>query len=148
MNPKIQLIVLSLALVLVSTVVTVRVSAQYADVEHDKSSWKKGMLRLSKQAWAGDIRLKSGMYHVTHVVEGSTHLIVFRAVTVPAGKGFPMWEEKEVARVECRVETASKSVKNTKVVFSQTNAGDRSIKEIQIAGERFRHILLPTRASR
>ena len=143
MKPKIHSIGLSLALVLVSTVMTMGVSAQHSTVEHDKASWKKGMLRLSKPAWAGDVRLKSGMYHVKHVLEGNTHLIVFKPVTLPAGKGFPMWEEKEVARIECRVETASKSVNNTRVVFSKTNTGERSIQEIQIAGERFRHILLP-----
>ena len=143
MKTKIQLIGLSLALVLVSTVMTLRASAQLSYVEHDKVSWKKGMLRLSKPAWAGDIRLKSGMYHVRHVVDGNMHALVFKQVTLPGGKGFPMWEEKEVvARVECRVETATKSVNNTKVVFSETNAGERSIREIQIAGEKVRHILL------
>lgn len=149
MKPKIQLIGLSLALVLVSTVMTLRVSAQHSHVEHDKTAWKKGMLRLSKPAWAGDVRLKSGMYHVKHVVYGSTHVIVFKAVTLPGGKGFPMWEEKEVARMECRVETATQSVNNTKVILSKTNAGERSIQEIQIAGEKVKHILLPDmRASR
>ena len=143
MKPKIQLVGLSLALVLVSTVMTSRVSAQHAYVEHDKASWKKGMLRLSKPAWAGDVRLKSGMYHVRHMIDGNMHVLVFKSVAIPGGKGFLMWEEKEVARMECRVESAIKSVSNTKVVFSKTNAGERTIHEIQIAGERFRHILLP-----
>ncbi len=148
MKTKIELIGVSLALVLVAAAMTVRVSAQHSSVEHDNKSWKKGMLRLPKSAWAGDIRLKSGMYHVKHVLDGNTHIIVFKPVTMPGGKGFPIWEEKEVARVECRVETATKSVNNTKVVFSKTNAGDRSIKEIQIAGEKFRHILLPHTSER
>lgn len=147
MKTKIQLIGVTLALVLVAAAMTVRASAQHAYVEHDKTEWKKGMLRLSKSAWAGDIRLKSGMYHVRHVVDGNTHALVFKPVTLPAGKGFPMWEENEIARIECRVETVSKSVNNTKVVFSKTNTDDRSIQEIQIAGERFRHILLPHRSA-
>ena len=143
MKPKIQLIGLSLALVLIAAIMTVRVSALHSYVDHDKTSWKKGMLRLSKPAWAGNVRLKSGMYHVRHVVEGSMHVLVFKPVAIPGGKGFLMWEEKEVVRVECRVEAATESVNNTKVVFSKTNARERSIQEIQIAGERFKHILLP-----
>ena len=143
MKPKIQLLGLSLALILVAGVMTVRVSALHSYAEHDKTSWKKGMFRLSKPAWAGNVRLKSGMYHVRHVVDGSMHVLVFKPVAIPGGKGFLMWEEKEVVRVECRVEAATESVNNTKVVFSKTDTGDRSIQEIQIAGERFRHILLP-----
>ena len=142
MKTKIQLIGVTLALVLVAAAMTVRASAQHAYVEHDKTEWKKGMLRLSKSAWAGDIRLKSGMYHVRHVVDGHMHVLIFKSVTMPAGRGFPMWEENEVARMECRVESAIKSVSNTKVVFSTTTAGERTIQEIQIAGERFRHVLL------
>lgn len=142
MKTKIQLIGLSLAMVLVAAV-AVRVSAQYSTFEHDKASWKKGMLRLSKPALAGDVRLKSGMYHVKHILEGKAHVIVFKPVGLPGGKGFLMWEEKEVARLECRVEAATESVNNTRVVFSKTKTGERSIQEIQIAGEKVKHILLP-----
>ena len=70
------------------------------------------MVRLSKSAWAGDVRLKSGMYHVKHVVDGTRHVIVFKSVALPAGKEFSMWEGKEVARLECRVEPAKESAKH------------------------------------
>ena len=98
------------------------------------------MVRLSKSAWAGDVRLKSGMYHVKHVVEGSRHVIVFRSVALPAGKEFSMFEEKEVARLACSVEPA-KEVRNTKVRLGKNAAGQSVILEIQIAGEKVRHIL-------
>ncbi len=144
MKRKIQLIGLSLVLVLASTVMTVRVSAQHSHLEHDKISWKKGMLRLSKPAWAGNVRLKSGMYHVKHVVEGEKHWLIFKTVSLGGGyREGSMWEGKEIARMECSVEPTTKSVNNTKVILSKTNAGERSIQEIQIAGEKVRHILLP-----
>ena len=99
------------------------------------------MLRLSKRVWAGDVRLKSGMYHVKHVVDGNTHVIVFKPVTLPGGKGFPMWEEREVVRLECRVEPATKEVRNTKLRLGKNAAGQLVILEIQIAGEKVKHIL-------
>lgn len=99
------------------------------------------MVRLSKSAWAGDVRLKSGMYHVKHVVEGIRHVIVFKSVALPAGKQFSMWEGKEVARMECRVEPVTKQVRNTKVRLSKNVAGQSVIREIQIAGENIKYIL-------
>ena len=99
------------------------------------------MLRLSKRVWAGDVRLKSGMYHVKHVVDGNTHVIVFKPVTLPGGKGFLMWEEKEVVRLECRVEPVMKSVSNTKMVLGENTEGEPVIQEIQIAGEKVKHVL-------
>lgn len=107
------------------------------------------MVRLSKSTWAGDVRLKSGMYHVKHVVDGNTHVIIFKPVTLPGGKGFPMWEENGVVRLECWIEPATKQVRNTKVRLGKNPAGEPVIQEIQIAGEKTRHIFLPdARASR
>ena len=149
MKNKIQVVKVSLSLVLISLVWPQRAWAQHSHDHKDSAVWKTGMLRVSKSVWAGDVRLKSGMYHVKHVVYGNKHEMVFKAVTLPGGKGFPMWEGQEVARMECRVETVTQSVNNTKVIFSKTNAGEQSIQEIQIAGEKVRHILLPdTGASR
>lgn len=98
------------------------------------------MVRLSKSAWAGDVRLKSGMYHVKQVMDGTRHVIVFKSVALPAGKEFSMWEGKEVARLACTVEPA-KEVRNTKVRFGKNAAGQSVILEIQIAGEKVKHIL-------
>src|SRR6266571_1450770 len=120
---------------------TARISAQHSH-DHDSQSWKKGMVRLTKTAWAGNFVLQSGMYHVQHVIEGDKHWLVFKEVLLRAGyQEGTMWEGKEVARLECRAERAEKSVLNTKVVLVKTSGGVRSIQEIQIAGEEVKHIL-------
>jgi len=86
-------------------------------------------------------------YHVKHVVEGEKHWLIFKTVSLGGGyREGSMWEGKEIARMECSVEPTKKSVNNTKVILSKTNAGERSIQEIQIAGEKVRHILLPDSA--
>lgn len=142
MKSKTKLAANGLALVLLSLMPASRTPAQYT---HDQSSqivWKTGMLRLSKSVWAGDVRLKSGMYHVRHLVDGNRHVMVFRAVALPAGyKEFSMFEGKEVARLECSVEPATKRVRNTKIRLAKNAAGDLVIQEIQIAGENVKHIL-------
>jgi hypothetical protein len=83
------------------------------------------------------------MYHVKHVVEGDKHWLVFNAVTLGAGyREGQMWEGKEIARLECNVEPAARSLRNTKVILTKAVGGMRKVQEIQIAGERVRHILL------
>ena len=99
------------------------------------------MLVVSKPVWAGNVRLKNGMYHVKHMTDGDRHQIVFKSVRLPAGKGFPMWEEKEVARLECGVQPVMKSVSNTKMIWRTDGVGARRIAEIQIAGEKFKHVI-------
>ncbi len=143
MKQRIQFIAMTVALVLISAAGAARVSAQHSHDHGNDSSWKTGMVRLTKSGWAGNVRLQSGMYHVKHVVEGDKHWLVFKEVTLRAGyqEGL-MWEGKEVARLECRVEPATKSVRNTKTVLARAASGAQSIQEIQIAGEKVRHILL------
>ena len=60
------------------------VSAQHSHDHNGKQSWKKGMVRLDRAAWAGNVRLERGMYHVKHVIEGDNHWLVFKAVTLRA----------------------------------------------------------------
>ncbi len=143
MKTKTQFIASSLALLFISLLWAQGAMAQHTHDHANDSSWKTGMVRLTKSAWAGNVYLQSGMYHVKHVVEGDKHWLVFKEVTLRAGyqEGL-MWEGKEVARLECRVEPATKSVRNTKTVLARTASGAQSIQEIQIAGERVRHILL------
>ncbi len=144
MKSKTQFIANSLALLFISLLLTQGAVAQHTHDHGGGTAWKTGMLRISEPVWAGDVRLKDGMYHVKHVVGGNTHMIVFRPVTMPAGKGFPMWEEKEVVRLECRVEPVGKSISNTKMVLTKNAAGELMIQEIQIAGEPEKHILSQT----
>lgn len=141
MKSTTQLIANSVALLFISLLLTQGAVAQHTHDHGGATAWKTGMLRISKPVWAGNVRLKSGMYHVKHVVDGNTHVIVFKPVTLPGGKGFPMWEEKEVVRLECRVEPALKSVSNTKMVLGENAAGEPVIQEIQIAGEKVKHVL-------
>jgi hypothetical protein len=99
------------------------------------------MVRLTRTAWAGNIRLERGMYHVKHVIEGGKHWLVFKEVALRAGyQEGSMWEGKEVARLECRVEPAEKSLRNTKVTLAKSE-GAYVIEQIQIAGEKVRHVL-------
>lgn len=142
MKRNIQFIAIAIVLTVFAAASAASASAQHSH-DHGDQAWKKGMVRLNKTAWAGNVRLERGMYHVKHVVEGDKHWLVFKEVTLRAGyqEGL-MWEGKEVARVECRVEPAEKSVRNTKVVLTKTSAGAYAIQEIQIAGEKVRHILL------
>ena len=136
MKSKIQLIAVSLAVVVLSALATVRVAAQHSHERGGSTEWKKGMVRLNTTVWLGNVRLKSGMYHVKHVMEGDKHVLVFKEVTLRAGyQGGLMWEGKEVVRVECIIEPATKSFRNTKVILSKTSGGTRTIQEIQIAGE-------------
>ena len=143
MKTKTQFITISLALLFISLLWAQGAMAQHSHDHGNDSSWRTGMVRLTKSAWAGNVRLQSGMYHVKHVVEGDKHWLVFKEVTLRAGyqEGL-MWEGKEVARLECRVEPATKSVRNTKTVLARTASGAQYIQEIQIAGEKVRHILL------
>jgi hypothetical protein len=140
MKGKIQFVAVSLSLALISLVSAPRVWAQHSHEHKKDADWKIGMLRVSKPVWAGDVRLKSGMYHVKHVVEGDSHWLVFKSVTLGAGyrEGL-MAEGEEIARLECKVESTSKSVRNTKVTLTKTSAGISRIQEIQIAGEKVRH---------
>ena len=141
MKSKAQLIGVTLALALISLMPAPRTLAQDMHDQNSKIVWRTGMVRLSKSAWAGDVRLKSGMYHVKHVMDGTRHVIVFKSVALPAGKEFSMWEGKEVARLACSVEPAAKEMRNTKVRLGKNAAGQSVILEIQIAGEKVKHIL-------
>ena len=142
MKSKGQFVADGLALVLLSLIPAPAILAQQTQDRSSKSASRTGMVRLSKSVWAGDVRLKRGMYHVKHVVDGNGHVLVFRPVALPAGyKEFAMFEGKEVARLACTVEPATKQVRNTKVRLARNAAGDLVIQEIQIAGERVKHIL-------
>ncbi|HEX9424148.1 MAG TPA: hypothetical protein VF899_12965 [Pyrinomonadaceae bacterium] len=81
------------------------------------------------------------MYHVQHIVEGTDHVFVFKPVTMPAEyREYSMVEGREIVRLKCRVEPVAKSVNNTKVTLGRNTAGERTIEEIQVAGEKVKHI--------
>jgi hypothetical protein len=104
---------------------------------------KKGMVTFSSSVKAGDTMLKPGMYHVQHVVEGSHHVFVFKAVSMPAGyKEYQMVENAETVRLNCKIEPVVKKTRATKIKLSTNDAGEKVIEEIQVAGENLKHILL------
>jgi len=141
MKSKIQLIAIGLVWTLTSLVAIPPTLGQHSH-DHGTTEWKKGMVRLNETAWVGTVRLKNGMYHVKHVVEGNNHWLVFNAVTLGAGyREGQMWEGEEIARLQCNVEPVAKSVGNTKIILTKAVGGVRKVQEIQIAGERVRHIL-------
>ena len=142
MKRKAQVIAVSLALLLISLVAAQRTLAQQSHDHKSHGDWKTGMLRISEPVWAGDVRLKSGMYHVKNVMDGDKHVLVIKSVALPAGyKEFSMQEEKEVARLECRVEPVAKSTSNTKILLRKNATGESFIEEIQIAAEKVKHVL-------
>lgn len=141
MKPKMQFIAMSFIWAVISLTAIQATLAQHPQ-DYGATEWKKGMVRLNQTAWVGDVRLKSGMYHFKHLMEGDKHMLVFKSVALRAGRDFPMWEGKEVVRLECSVEPATRSIRNTKVILTKTVDGIRRIQEIQIAGEKVRHILL------
>lgn len=117
-------------------------SSQVLAQHHDHLTvGKKGMVRFSSKVRVGDRLLEPGMYHVQHVVEGANHVFVFKPVTMPAGyREYSMVEGSEIVRLKCRVEPVTKSVNNTKITFGRNATGERTIEEIQVAGEKVKHI--------
>lgn len=143
MKSKIQIILIALTLATAALVIGPSGFAQHSHDHKAVVDWKTGMLRLTQPVWVGNVRLKDRMYHVKHVIEDGKHVLVFKSVSLRAGyQEGSMWEGKEVARLSCRVEPVAKSVSNTKVVFGKNAAGKRVIQEIQIAGEKVKHVLL------
>jgi uncharacterized protein YwlG (UPF0340 family) len=89
-----------------------------------------------------NVVLQPGMYQVQHIDENGAHVIVFKEVGMQAG--YKMGNTpvgKEVARVTCKVEPATKKVSNTKIITTTNTAGERQVEEVQVAGENVRHIL-------
>ena len=142
MKNKAQVIAVSLALLLISLVAAQRTLGQHSHDHNGDGDWKTGMLRISEPVWVGNVQLKSGMYHVRHVIDDGRHLLIFESVALGAGyREGGMYEKKEVVRLECRVEPVTKSVSNTKMLLTKNPAGEAVIEEIQIAGEKVKHIL-------
>jgi hypothetical protein len=103
---------------------------------------KKGEVHFTDQVKAGDAVLKPAMYQVQHVMEGSDHVIIFKEMGMAAG--YKMGNTptgKEVARIKCKVEPITKAENNTKITLRTNAAGEKEIAEVQIAGEKFKHLL-------
>lgn len=91
----------------------------------------------------GDKLLKPGRYEVRHLIEGDNHLIVFRKVKLGYRNNFG--EQKlgdEVARVTSKIIFADKKIGDIKFVAGKNSAGERTITEVVIKGEKIKHFLL------
>jgi hypothetical protein len=138
MKSQIKFVATSIALIIGLGAFGSQVLAQHHD---HLDVGKKGMVRLSEKVRVGDRLLEPGMYHVQHVVEGTDHVFVFKPVTMPAGyREYGMVEGREIVRLKCRVEPVANSVNNTKITLGRNAAGERTIEEIQVAGEKVKHI--------
>jgi len=138
MKNQIKFVATTIALVIALGTFSSQVLAQHRD---HLLVGKKGMVRLSEKVRVGDRLLEPGMYHVQHIVEGTDHVFVFKPVTMPAGyREYSMVEGREIVRLKCRVEPVAKSVNNTKITLGRNTAGERTIEEIQVAGEKVKHI--------
>jgi hypothetical protein len=138
MKDQIKFVATTISLVIALGAFSSRVLAQHHD---HLDVGKKGMVRLSEKMRVGDRLLEPGMYHVQHIVEGTDHVFVFKPVTMPAGyREYSMVEGREIVRLKCRVEPVAKSVNNTKITLGQNAAGERMIEEVQVAGEKSKHI--------
>lgn len=103
---------------------------------------KKGAVHFTQNVKVGTTVLKPGMYQVQHMVEGSNHVVIFKEVGMQAGyKHGNTPVGNEVARVECKVEPVTKAVNNTKITLRTNAAGEKEIADVQVAGEKFKHLL-------
>lgn len=143
MKNQIKFVATSIALVIAFAAFSQAFAQHHGHLSADKPTVdKKRMVRFSEKVRVGDRLLDPGMYHVEHMVEGTDHVFVFKSVTMPAEYGeYSMVEGREIVRLKCRVEPVAKSVNNTKVTFGRNAAGERTIEDIQIAGEKVKHIL-------
>jgi hypothetical protein len=103
---------------------------------------KKGEIHFNVPVKAGNTVLQPGMYQLQHVVEGNDHVVIFKAVAMPAGyrHGNTAVSNDAAARIKCNVVAAEK-VNKTKITLRTTTAGEKEIAEVQVAGEAFKHLL-------
>jgi hypothetical protein len=132
-------------LTMVMALLSLVVIAQDHQSHHQKENiiiGKKGEIHFTQNIKAGTTVLKPGMYQVQHVMEGSDHVIVFKAMSMQAGyKHGNTPVGKEVVRIKCKVESLTKAGNKTKITLRTNSAGEKEIAEIEIAGEKFKHIL-------
>lgn len=139
MTRTIALLAMTIALL------TLTVVAQDHQAHHQKEEviiGKKGQIHFTQNVKVGTSVLKAGMYQVQHMMEGSEHVVIFKEVSMQAGyKHGNTPVGKEVARTKCKVEPVAKSVNNTKITLRTNAAGEKEVAEVQVAGEKFKHLL-------
>jgi hypothetical protein len=102
---------------------------------------KKGEIHFNVPVRAGDTLLQPGMYQLQHTVEGNDHVVIFKAMEMPAGyrhSNTPVAKDVS-ARIKCKVVAAEK-VNKTNITLRTNAAGEKEIAEVQVAGEAFKHL--------
>jgi hypothetical protein len=105
-----------------------------ADTTYPKVG-KSWTVSFTKPVTVGTALLPAGEYKVQHLKDGDAHVLVFKA------------DNKEKARVTCNTEPQASKAGDTMLVYDLNDAGDRVLRRIVFAGDRFSHELAgPSRA--
>ncbi len=140
MKIKMKLIVTSLVL---ASALSIFSSQLFAQQTSSLIADKGGKFHIGSSVMVGPTLLKSGMYKVQHVMEGSDHVIIFHVIRMNKYKN-PMgneWLGEEVARVKCTVDPAGQKWRHTKLILVRSASGQRVVEAVQIKGENVLHKL-------
>ena len=83
---------------------------------------------LTEQAKVGAQLLPAGEYKVTHIMEGSEHIMVFK-------KG------KQEYRVKCKMEPLNAKADQTQFWYESDSSGQRVLQVMVFQGDTVRHVL-------
>ena len=86
------------------------------------------MVLLSEQAKVGAQVLPAGEYKVTHVMEGSEHIMVFK-------------QGKQEYRVKCNMEPLNAKAESTQFWYENDASGQRVLQSMQFKGDTVRHVI-------
>jgi hypothetical protein len=114
----------------VALILTVAVSMLAADATYPNTG-KTWNINFTKEVKVGTVLLPAGEYRVQHVVDGDNHLLVFKAAN-----------NREKARVPCRVEPLSGKVDQNTQVANRNDAGELVLQSLAFKGDKFRHELV------
>lgn len=126
MKSKIKAIGTSLLLML--SLITIS-GLLYAQQTEQLRVGKKGDINFSRPTKVGDKVLKAGTYQVHHAVEGQDHVVTFKGP-----------DNKDVARLVCKVEPLGRKAAYTGVTVHTQANGEREITELQVRGENVKHV--------
>jgi hypothetical protein len=115
------LLVLLVVLILAGTVVAAANKYGIAD---------RREIALDQPAWVGNVLLPAGNYEVRHVMEGETHILVFRQMNV---------KRPLEARVKCTLTSVAKPIEQTQMGFKLNATNERVLNWLAFKGDRAEH---------
>jgi hypothetical protein len=89
----------------------------------------KRTVLLSEQAKVGAQVLPAGEYKVTHVMEASEHIMVFK-------------QGKQEYRVKCNMEPLNAKANQTQFWYESDSSGQRVLQTMVFQGDTVRHIIV------